>query len=163
MPVNPRAASRARSGASNSRSLTVSRKPATTSRNKVCLPLAVDDLDEPPLLLRWHRVHLDLDAVSIGRGHDHRESRLAVLAERDVHLLQNGEKALGGVAVRVNGVAGRVAHLADRGEVRPHRLIELLVGDAGDRDVQILEVPLDQRVDRYRALSADAEWLDSEL
>ena len=45
--VKPRAASSAISGASNSRSVTVSRKPATTSRSTVCLPLADDDLGEP--------------------------------------------------------------------------------------------------------------------
>src|SRR5580693_680944 len=104
--VKPLAASSAIRGASNSRSVTVSRKPATTSRSMIFLPFAVDYLLEPPLLVRRKRVHLRANPLLVCGRDDHLEHRIAVLVEAHVHLLERGQEALGSVAMGVGYVPG---------------------------------------------------------
>lgn len=114
-------------------------------------PSCGDDLREPALLVRREPVQLLADPLSI-RWQDHYLQRgHAVVVEHDVHLLEHGEEALGGVAVRVDGVPGPLRHLRYQREVGPHGLLKPLVGDRGNLCFKVAEVAVDRGAEAYLA------------
>src|SRR5690348_7477523 len=116
MSVNPWADSRARSGASNSRSVRVSRKVETAARSIPFLSSAVDGLLHPFHLLRGRLPTVEL--LSHLRAHYQRQVGLSIVVEGDRDGLHSLDEHIPNISPSgINRVAVGIADVAD---VREH-------------------------------------------